>query len=161
MPLIRLLLKYWVPVLLWMALIFSASGDTKSYDRSSRIIAPLVRLLFPSLSEGAVDRMVLVARKGAHVTEYAVLAVLCWYAIRRPVRSDPRPWSWRQAGIAFLIVAAYAATDEWHQSFVPGRDGHVRDVLIDSAGGALGLLALRAFYRPRPAESTVIQSANP
>ncbi|HPU56817.1 MAG TPA: VanZ family protein, partial [Verrucomicrobiota bacterium] len=102
MPLIRLLLKYWVPVLLWMALIFSASGDTKSYDRSSRIIAPLVRLLFPSLSEGAVDRMVLVARKGAHVTEYAVLAVLCWYAIRRPVRSDPRPWSWRQAGIAFL-----------------------------------------------------------
>lgn len=145
----RVFIKYWLPVLLWMGLIFSGSGDTHSFNRSSRIIAPLVRWLFPHIFEDHLELIVLGARKCAHLTEYAVLAILFWRARRKPVKRDPRPWSWRLAGAAILFVALYAATDEWHQSFVPNREGCVRDVLIDTTGAALGMVLLWGGWKWR------------
>jgi VanZ family protein len=91
---LRVFLKYWLPVLLWMTLIFSASGDTKSFARSSRILGPLLHWLFPHLPEDTVNLIVFFARKGAHLTEYAVLALLLWRALRQPVEKDPRPPAW-------------------------------------------------------------------
>lgn len=55
---------------------------------------------------------------------------------------------WRHAAGAFLISAAYAVTDEVHQSFVPGRGGAVTDVLIDASGAALGIVAV-VWWRAR------------
>lgn len=165
-----------------MALIFSASSDTRSFARSSRILAPLLRWLFPHLPEDTVNLIVLIVRKGAHVTEYAVLALLFWRALRKPVKNDVRPpawpklpttqqaepqpsrmperesrtlrrgegpWSWPEARLVLLLVALYAASDEFHQLFVASREGTVRDMLIDTAGGAAGLLALWRFGRWR------------
>jgi VanZ family protein len=178
----RPFLKYWLPVLLWMGLIFSASSDSNSFARSSRILAPLLHWLFPHLQEDTVNLIVLLGRKGAHVTEYAVLALLLWRAWRRPVKNDARPpawpkppppqpaepqpsrmpgresrtlrrgegsWDWREARLVLLSVALYAASDEFHQLFVPGRDAAVHDVFIDTAGGAAGLFALWLFGRWR------------
>ena len=88
-------------------------------------------------------------RKSAHLTEYAVLALLLWRAVRRPVKSDPRPWSWRETRLTLLLVMLYAATDEFHQQFVPTRTSLVSDVFIDTAGGAAGLLALWMIGRWR------------
>jgi VanZ family protein len=130
-----------------MWLIFSASSDVKSFQHSSRIVGPIVRWLFPHMSDKNIDVAVLVARKGAHLTEYAVLAWLLWRALRKPVRRDPRPWSWPVAGRTILIVMLYAATDEFHQLFVPSREPTVRDVLIDTTGALLGLLLLWAVHR--------------
>jgi len=138
---LRVFVKYWLVILLWFGLIFMASADTESAPRSSRIIAPLLLWLFPQASPKTVEGAVLVVRKCAHLTEYAVLALLFWRAFRKPVKNDQRPWSWRLAGFALLGVMAYAATDEVHQLFVPGRFGTLHDVLIDTTGGALGLLA--------------------
>jgi VanZ family protein len=146
---VRSFAKYWLPVLVWLVVPFYASSDTRSYQHSSRIIAPILRWLFPHLSEHAINLTVLVARKGAHLTEYAVLGLLIWRALRRPVRNDPRPWSWRVAGWAVLIVALYACTDEFHQRFVPSRDPSLHDVLIDTAGAFLGMVCLRAIGRWR------------
>ena len=70
----RPFLKYWLPVLAWMALIFTASNDENSFQHSSRILAPLLHWLFPQMPEDTVRFIVLIARKGAHLTEYAVLA---------------------------------------------------------------------------------------
>jgi VanZ family protein len=81
-------------------------------------------------------------RKCAHLTEYAVLGILLWRAVRRPVRNDPRPWSWREAAIAVLIVFAYASTDEFHQRFVPTRTPLVSDVFVDTLGATIGMIAL-------------------
>ena len=89
--------------------------------------------------------IVFFVRKCAHLTEYAVLALLLWRARRKPMKNDPRPWLWREARLALLMVALYAASDEFHQCFVPTRTGLVSDVFIDTAGGAAGLLALCAF----------------
>ena len=129
-----------------MVVIFSASGDTKSTQRSSRLIEPFIRWLFPSLPPDQIWPIVLVVRKGAHFTEYAVLAVLLWGALRT-VSAQATGWSWRVARNDCLVVVAYDATDEFHQVFVPNRQGSPWDVLIDSVGAAVALLALWAVGR--------------
>jgi VanZ family protein len=66
--------------------------------------------------------------KLAHVTEYAVLGWLIQHA------RDDRRVGWQ----SWLMAAIYAATDEFHQSFTPGRHPLATDVLIDSLGAAIG-----------------------
>jgi VanZ family protein len=144
---LRPFFKYWLPALIWMALIFSASSDANSFERSSRIIAPLLHWLFPQMPDDTMHLIVLLVRKCAHLTEYAMFALLLWRARRKPMKNDPRPWIWREARLALLVVALYAASDEFHQSFVPTRTALVSDVFVDTAGGAAGLLALWAFGR--------------
>jgi VanZ family protein len=147
--------KYWLPVLLWMLIIFSASADTESGQHSSRIIAPLLRWLFPHISSQAVEEVVLFARKCAHLTEYAILGVLVWRALRKPAKNDPRPWSWPTAWAAIAGGTAYAASDEFHQRFVPQREPTFRDVVIDVIGGMLGLMVVWALgaWRKRRART--------
>ena len=132
-----------------MALIFSLSTNAGSPRNTSRFIDPIVRWLVPGISDEAVGRVVLAVRKSAHVTEYAVLALLCWRARRKPGLGDHRPWRWREAAFALMMAVIFSVTDEWHQSFVPSREGSPRDVLIDSAGATLGLLALWRLGRWR------------
>lgn len=78
------------------------------------------------------------------MSEYAVLAILFGLTIRE---YQKEPWLL----LALAATAAYAATDEFHQLFVPGRSGQLKDVLIDTAGGALGLglLALILYLKRR------------
>ena len=76
-----------------------------------------------------------ILRKGAHVTEYAILGLLLLRAIGRELP-------------AFLIGVGYAITDELHQHFVRGRHASPVDVAIDSTGVLLGILA---FLRARRA----------
>ena len=83
-------------------------------------------------------------RKCAHLAEYAVLALLLWRAVHQPAEPSHTPWRWSKAGLVVALVALYAASDEIHQAFVPSRDASVRDVLLDTIGGALGLLCLWA-----------------
>ena len=138
----RLLLLYWLPVIVWMALIFTGSTDLGSTAHSSRILGPILQFLFPSLPRETRNEIIVVLRKCGHVSEYAVLALLVWRARRARLSREVRPWRWRDAGIALLITVLYAATDEFHQTFVPTREGCVRDVVIDSSGAMMGLFIL-------------------
>jgi VanZ family protein len=81
-------------------------------------------------------------RKLAHVTEYAVLTVLWWRALRALGISRPLAAA---VGIALL----YAGTDEFHQTFVDGRRGTPVDVLIDSIGMTIAALLIYARRRSR------------
>jgi VanZ family protein len=146
---LRSFANYWLPVLLWMGIIFSASGDSASFQHSSRIIGPLMRWLFPHLSDDAVHAIVVSVRKCAHLAEYAVLALLLWRALRKESARDTTPWRWSKAGLVLALVALYAASDEIHQAFVPSREASVRDVLLDTAGAAFGLLCLWGVGRLR------------
>ena len=140
-----------------MVVIFSASGDKGSFQHSSRIIGPLLHWLFPDMSEVNVNHVVTFARKCAHLTEYAILAGLFWRARRQPSGFRTLSWLWREALWAVLFVAVYAMTDEFHQTFVPGREGKVTDVLIDTTGATLGMIFLwivwRVLRKPDSAES--------
>ena len=90
------------------------------------------------------DMTSFLVRKAAHMSEYAILAILLGLTIREYKKE---PWLL----LALTATAAYAATDEFHQLFVPGRSGQLKDVLIDTAGGALGLglLALILYLQRR------------
>jgi VanZ family protein len=132
-----------------MSIIFSFSSDKLSSQRSSRIIGPIVHWLFPNLPPKDVERIVFLARKSAHGTEYAIFAVLVWCARNKPARHNLRPWQWSEARLVVLLAMLYAATDELHQAFVPNRQSSVVDVLIDTLGAVLGLILLRGFGRWR------------
>jgi VanZ family protein len=135
-------LKYWLPVLVWMSLIFGFSTDVGSSRHTSRIIGPVLRWIIPDISDEVIDKVQLVVRKGGHLTEYAILAVLAWRALRQPQKGDSRPWNSRHAFGALLIATLFAITDEWHQSTVPSRQGQVSDVILDTLGAGTGLAAI-------------------
>jgi VanZ family protein len=101
-------LTHWGPVAVWAAVIFAFSS-------------------VPQLSSG-LGTWDLYLRKGAHLTEYAILAVLLARALQRVIP-------------AFLLGVLYAITDEVHQSFVRGRHAAPLDVAIDSVGLLIGLTA--------------------
>lgn len=151
---LRILLKYWLPVLVWMVLIFSASGDAKSYQHSSTLFEPLLHWLFPHLPQPQIAALHHAFRKCGHLTEYAILALLLWRAIHQPQKISPRPWNWTEAGLALALVFLYAAGDELHQVFVPLRTAQISDVLIDTVGGAAALVILwlgkKLFNRAEP-----------
>ena len=132
-----------------MGIIFSASADARSYQHSSTLFEPLLRWLFPQLPPDQVARLHHLFRKGCHLTEYAILALLLWRAIRQPVKNDARGWNWNEAGLALALAFLYAASDEIHQVFIPSRTALTSDVFIDATGGALGLLGLWLGHRIR------------
>ncbi len=87
----------------------------------------------PSLSSG-LGTWDLVLRKGAHMTEYAILAVLLTRALGRVLP-------------AFVVGVLYAVSDEVHQTFVRGRHGAPLDVAIDSVGLLIGITVWRRRSR--------------
>jgi VanZ family protein len=143
--------KHWLPVILWMGFIFAMSTDLGSFAHTSRIIVPLLRWLKPDISPETIDLVQTLVRKGAHFTEYAILALLTLRAANISLQTG-RTGNWaKAAGVALLVAALYAATDEWHQSFVPGRTASVYDVLIDTSG-AFVALAVAALWRKSPSQ---------
>ena len=142
-------MRHWLPPIAWMALIFTGSTDSFSSGHTSRLIAPLLRWLFPGLALPTIDLVVFLVRKAAHLSEYAVLAALWWRALQRPAGASSRDWSWRAAGLAVLVSALWAATDEIHQLFTASRGASAWDMLLDTAGAGTGLLLLWALARWR------------
>jgi VanZ family protein len=141
----RLFLKYWLPLLVWLGVIYVGSTSVMSAEHTSRYIVPFLLWLKPGMSPNAIWTILVVARKCAHVTEYAVLALLLW----RALRSVPtlRPKGLVVFGAVLLGCALFAASDEFHQMFVKSRTPSVRDVLLDVGGAFLGLLIGAAFAR--------------
>ena len=106
-----------------------------------RALAPLalMALIFflsaqPDLDSG-LGTLDVVLRKLAHATEYALLTLLWAWALRPATR-------WNVLAAA-MIAVLYAASDEFHQTFVEGRHGSPVDVLVDSAGVLIAIALLR------------------
>lgn len=134
-----------MPVIAWMLVIFAASTDLGSAEHTSRFLIPLLHWINPGISAVAIAKIQFLIRKAAHLTEYAVLAML----LLRAVRSGTRDAFARQAALVLVIAALYAVTDEFHQTRAPSRTASARDVLIDCFGAASGLSIYWALRRPR------------
>ena len=92
----------------------------------------------PDLSSG-LGNWDLFLRKAGHMAEYGLLWFLWWRAL-----------GYGHVGPAIAITLLWAASDEYHQSFVDGRHGSPWDVAIDAVGVGLALLvAWRAYSQPR------------
>lgn len=103
--------------------------------------------------------LTVIVRKSAHMLEYACLGAFCAAALRQreilrrlreaegePGRTILKP-SYKTMWCALALCVAYAATDETHQLFVPGRTGLATDVVIDGIGVFLAVLICTAFLR--------------
>lgn len=135
------------PALLLMALIYVGSTDLLAVQHTSRILGPLLKWLVPGITDLAISQVQLFIRKCGHATEYALLAGLVWRWLNAAHLGNRRPWPGRRAWGSWAIATVYAMTDEWHQSFVPSREGQVTDVLIDSLGAALAIGLIWAWGR--------------
>lgn len=132
------------PVVVWLGAIFFFSTGVMAASNTSRIIGPLIKWLFPSISPEALQNVHFAVRKGAHFTEYAFLASLAARAFAgSSIGLLKRYWfAW-----AVGLVAAYALADEFHQSFVATRTGSIFDSMIDTAGGVAGAVVYWIWWR--------------
>lgn len=126
----------WVWVAAWMGVIFFFSTDLFSGPQTSRVIGPFLKWFVPDVSDETIRGIQLVIRKAAHVLEYAILSILSCRALTQ--RAAPSPLPLAALGQAVLIAVAYAALDEWHQSWTAERFGSPLDVAIDSVGATVG-----------------------
>lgn len=131
-----------VPLLAWMAFIFGTSCTVIRPEGFFYLVSSSTGADRESMKTFAVFWGIswFAIVKGWHFTEFAILTVLTSAAIGWfDGKSTARP-----IYLAMLFCIAFAASDEWHQSFVPDRFGTVQDVLIDSLGvctaGALMLV---------------------
>jgi VanZ family protein len=129
----RNFVRYWVPVIVWGAIILSTSNDLFSSHHTGDLITDLIgRYLTPRQLE-AIN---VVFRKTAHLAGYGILGALGF----RAARGDEHGYATRWAIAGVLIAIGVASIDEWHQTFVPSRGGSVRDVLLDGCGAAAAQL---------------------
>jgi len=117
------LLWNWLPALVLMGVIFVASDQSQ----------------LPSVSERWLD---IVIKKGGHMLGYGLLASLYIRALKPHIGSSAR-LRWLSWGLA----VGYALTDEYHQCFVPGRNGTIVDVGIDGVGAGISILLQRWLQR--------------
>ena len=141
----RSLLKYWLPVFAWLGLIFIGSTDLMSAEHTSRIIGPVLRWFNPGVSAETIAQIQFFVRKAGHLSEYAILAILIWRAFR-----GGSSWQLKMSILFVLALfgcAIFAATDEFHQSFVPSRTASPIDVMIDVSGALIALTICVAVAR--------------
>jgi len=141
------LLENWLPVFIWLAVIFLASTDLMSAEHTSRFIVPFLRWLKPDISPEALASIHFIVRKCAHLGEYAVLALLL---LRAAIFMTNLKRSLTILFVSVWVACLFvAATDEFHQTFVASRGASARDIMIDSGGAILGLLIGAIFGMTR------------
>ena len=109
-------------------------------SEESGVVVDLIMRAFEDILPYGRETIVFAVRKGAHFTEYLILGAVLVSAVKE-WRVAPGLLMAGGAPAAWLIGTAYAVTDEFHQSFVPGRSCELRDVVIDSCGVVTGVLA--------------------
>lgn len=125
-------LRRWGLALLMMATIFSFSSIPSTE--------------MPNF--GLIDYLV---KKSGHALGYGLLALSYLHGLK----GDGRHVYSRWLSLAWVLAVLFSATDEFHQSFVPGRHPAATDVLIDSLGAAVALFLAGSYYKQkRPAHST-------
>lgn len=125
----------WGLLVAWMILIFYMShqpGDVSS--EQSKFVVYLFTLIGLDLNSHFGELATLIIRKGAHFTEYMILYFLSINVLKYYVKSKA------VYIYSLIIVFGYACTDEIHQLFIEGRAGKFTDVMIDTSGGAFGMV---------------------
>jgi hypothetical protein len=123
---LKRLIKYWLPPILWACLIFISSSRT-----------------VPGTSE--IHWQDFFVKKTAHIIVYAILSLLMYRGFLKSGYDN------KKAGyLAILTSVLYGATDEFHQSFTPGREPTLRDVIFDTIGAALAIYFIWKLLHKMP-----------
>lgn len=146
-----LALPAWLPAAAWYFLIWNFSAQTAAESSGTsgglthRVLTwvyPPYRDMTPEARSALIESLSFVVRKGAHMFLYFVLTGLLLLALRTLFRHNGR-----RAAATAALCALLAGLDEYHQTFVPGRSGELRDVLVDLSGGCVLLLLWWLLHR--------------
>ena len=137
---------YWVPALLWLAVIALESFRLSSAITGTYLWELLNWLNF-HLSGSAFARFHHLLRKAGHVTGYGILCLLLFRSWFHTLPWARRGLKMRSAAFSLGMTLLTAILDEWHQAFDPSRTGSIRDVGLDLTGAALFLLVAIFVFR--------------
>lgn len=145
----------WLLVIGWMVVIYILSAQTAAVSStlSGSVLNLLLSMTGNLLTNHMDDLMYLhyLLRKYAHFSAYALLGMLVMNAFLRSKTRYEKHGLWILALNTFIVCFLYAYFDEWHQTFVAGRSGEFRDVLIDTSGATFGILFVMAIVYIRNA----------
>lgn len=126
--------------LVWALVIFKFSSEVSSISSSrSDLIVAYIQQAGSSLPQ---DILTFLTRKAAHTIAYFIFGIMAYNVIRH-YKLPPR----RAILVSSAIVFTYALSDEFHQIFVPGRSGELRDVLIDTIAGIVAVVLTYVIHR--------------
>lgn len=124
----------WTLVIVWLVIIFMFSnrtGTQSTGDSRGTIERVLITI---KMDEGSIEtfskKVEPYVRKFAHVFEYFILSLLLLNALK--------PHSYIEA-IVIIMCLLFASLDEFHQLFIPGRSGEIKDIIIDMLGPLITL----------------------
>lgn len=121
------LVKFWLPALFWLVVIFGFSTQP----------TPIV---------SKIDWRDFILKKTIHLIEYGILFVLFYRALKNTTRLAV----FQFAFWALILTILYSTTDEFHQTFIHGRTGTLRDIVIDSSGAGLAWLGIWKYLPKAP-----------
>lgn len=137
-----------IVLILWMIVIFSfSSADAnKSTSTSDKVITTMIEIKDKITNnetpnnekEIIVKNLSFYIRKIAHITEYLILGFLMFNLLKQ--------YSVTNIYYAIGLSILYSCTDEFHQLFISGRSGSIRDVLIDSIGILIGTYLYKLLF---------------
>lgn len=136
----------YVPLFIWIVVIFGLGSGMGASNETSRFIRPLLEFFFPGASPETLTIYHGYIRKLAHPTVYGILGILAARAFRSSSYEIILKW-WFVLSIFLAFVVASA--DEFNQSFNPRRTGSPFDVLLDVFGASCGALLVFIFWRWR------------
>ena len=125
---INYLLKYWLPFVVWAGVIFTFSAN-------------------PATPTSQINWQDFIVKKTAHIIEYAVFTTLL-YRVLLKSGFDRVKAGYTALAIAFL----YGSTDEYHQSFTPGRMPTIRDIIFDTLGAGAAIYLIWNYLSKAPAK---------
>jgi len=134
----------WLLALSWAYVVWQFGGDDYAFNRTSAFLQPLIDWLLAGLDLATRIQVHAFTRKSAHFIEYAILALL---SFRAAMLTAERHRIGTACWVSIFFVATLAAADEIRQGYSAVRTGSPYDVLIDIAGGVVGLLGVLIITR--------------
>jgi VanZ family protein len=139
--------KWWViAAIIWMTGIFCATqlpyftGENTSKTIEKVVDTEHKSIDTPSADHGVIEVLNFLIRKATHLTAFGILAFLLF----KSLETTRFPYI-----LAWGLTSLYAMSDEYHQSFMPGRMATYKDVLIDAFGALIVLSVVYLFKRKR------------
>lgn len=132
----------WTLLISWMCFIFFMSHQPGNVSSNqSDLVLKIFSFIGIELNDYFGEVATFIVRKTAHFSEYFILYLLSYNVFRYYVKDK------KYSIYLILFVALYAVSDEFHQAFIPGRGPAIRDVLIDTSGGAFAYITMNLFAR--------------
>ena len=125
----RALAKFWLPVFVWLVVIFGFSTQ-------------------PTPEVSKIDWRDFILKKTIHLVEFGILFILFYRAFKNTSKLS----LFQIAFWALILTILYSTTDEFHQTFIHGRTGTLRDIVIDSSGAGLAWFGIWKYLPKAPAK---------